>query len=121
MNMHLMPPHGGDDEITRELRALYAPPADAAYWEGLEARILRRLREPALEWWTVLSGWARLGAAAAVIAALAAGLLAARARTEQSQVAWQTLIDQPTVVSLEFDDPGASAGQESPRLDNLPY
>ncbi|HEX5830574.1 MAG TPA: hypothetical protein VFY16_06310 [Gemmatimonadaceae bacterium] len=120
MSMQLMPPNGGDDDITRELRALYAPPADVAYWDGLEARILRHLREPALEWWTVLNGWARLGAAAAVIAALAAGLLAARARTEQSQVAWQSLVDEPTVVSLELDSRG-SAEPGPPRLDNLPY
>ena len=53
-------PSGPDDEITRLLRAHYAPPADAGYWEWLEAKVMRRVREQGgTEWWDVLSGWGR--------------------------------------------------------------
>ena len=36
-------PEGRDDELTRALRGLQAPPGGEAFWEGLERRILARV------------------------------------------------------------------------------
>src|ERR671936_812893 len=40
------PTSGGapDERATRLLRALVAPPADGSYWDGLEARVMARVR-----------------------------------------------------------------------------
>ena len=32
--------NGGDADITKTLREIYAPPTESAYWDGLESRIL---------------------------------------------------------------------------------
>ena len=66
--------------MTLQLRSLLRPPADAAYWDGLEERIMDRVRadgasgvaEPdrdaaALQrlvgWWEPFAQWTRVGAA----------------------------------------------------------
>ena len=69
-------PTGGDGELTPALRELYRPPADEAYWAGLEGRILARAGVEAgtpAAWWQVMSGWNRLGLVAAGLVALLAG------------------------------------------------
>lgn len=78
-------PDGRDDDLTRELRSIYAAPQAAAYWRGLEARILAGLpaeRGMSDVWWSPLARWARPGAAVA-----AAGLLVAAAALWQAREA----------------------------------
>ena len=115
-------PSGPDDEITRLLRAHYAPPADAGYWEWLEAKVMRRVREQgSTEWWDVLSGWGRAGLAAAAVAAVVVGALTLRARDEERHVAYEAVLSQPEVVTLQVrpEEP-VTEGAESVRFD-LPY
>jgi hypothetical protein len=72
-----------DPAVTLQLRSLLRPPADAAYWDGLEARIMERiLAEGALAsrgtvsgsfaaisgWWDPFAQWTRLGALVAAAA-----------------------------------------------------
>ena len=70
-------PDGRDDELTRALRVLHAPPGGEAFWESLERRILARIivTEDDL-WWRQLARWRRglalAGAAAIIVAAMAA-------------------------------------------------
>ena len=63
---HRIGPEGRDDDVTRELRRLYAAPADDAYWQGLQERILASLTgRPAATadgWWVALERWSRVGA-----------------------------------------------------------
>ncbi|MEP7086994.1 MAG: hypothetical protein ABI884_06645 [Gemmatimonadota bacterium] len=70
-------PDGRDDELTRALRVLHAPPGGEAFWEMLERRILARVASSEDDqWWRQLARWRRglalAGAAAVIVAALAA-------------------------------------------------
>jgi anti-sigma-K factor RskA len=70
-------PEGRDDELTRALRALHTPPGGEAFWELLERRVLARVASSEEDqWWRQLPRWrsglAIAGAAAIVIAAMAA-------------------------------------------------
>ena len=75
-----------DPALTLQLRSLLRPPADAAYWEELEARILAQVNADTLKtkttstgsfgvimgWWEPFAQWTRVGgmvAAAAVVLA----------------------------------------------------
>jgi hypothetical protein len=64
---------GADPALTTALASLYAAPAETTYWQGLEGRIMARLRqvEAPLEWWRVLAEWR----VARVAGLVAAGLL----------------------------------------------
>jgi hypothetical protein len=92
-----------DDDLTRELRSIYAAPADQAWWAGLEQRINARLDAAiaADEWWTVPDRWLRTGLIAAGIAVIVAGAMIMRSQTQVSRMAYETVVD-PTTVDL-FD------------------
>jgi hypothetical protein len=89
----------------RALRSMYAPPAGDDYWDGLEARVLARVRGARLaapdDWTAVLASWGRVGVAAAAAAALVAGvaLAEARRRTDaQNARAVAVLVNEPAAV-----------------------
>jgi len=78
-----------DPAVTLHLRSLLRPPADAAYWDGLETRIMERIvadGAPTLRttgglaaigaWWEPFAQWRRMGGlvAAAALALTAWGL-----------------------------------------------
>lgn len=93
-------PTGGDGEVTPALRDLYRAPADEAYWDGLESRILARVALPGtageplpIAWWQVMGGWSRLGLAAAGIAALLAGAAAIREREADLQDQYEMVLE----------------------------
>ena len=70
-------PEGRDDELTRALRGMQAPPGGEAFWERLERRILARVAGSEDDmWWRQLARWrsglAIAGAAAILIAAVVA-------------------------------------------------
>ncbi len=81
-----------DPAVTLQLRSLLRPPADAAYWDGLETRIMERVvadGAPALRttggfaaigaWWEPYAQWTRVG-----------GLVAAAALALTVWGLWQT-------------------------------
>src|SRR5690606_1130100 len=65
------------------------------------------------EWWLVLSRWARVGAAAAVVVAILAGALLLQFEGRDSRVAYEQVLSQPAAYSLDMtthapsDDPDA--------------
>ena len=87
-----------DDPLTQELRAIYAPPADAAYWCFLERRIMDRLSlADGDSWWAVSGTWLRAGLMAAGIAVIVAGTLLLRTQTQMARAEYETVIDPATI------------------------
>ncbi|MCX5767694.1 MAG: hypothetical protein NTZ43_10780 [Gemmatimonadetes bacterium] len=87
-----------DDPLTQELRAIYAPPADAAYWSFLERRIMDRLSlADGDSWWAVSGTWLRAGLMAAGIAVIVAGTLLLRTQTQMARAEYETVIDPATI------------------------
>ena len=96
MTIEHTPPEWEDQDVTRGLRSLYAPPADASYWHALEARIMSRVAGAvSTEWWSFYGRWTRLGLAAAGIAAIVSGALIAHARDVQTRIAYEAIFEQP--------------------------
>jgi hypothetical protein len=92
-------PDGQDDEATGALRAAYAAPADAAYWEGLHRRIVDYVIAAEGGWWTGLRAWRPLGFAAAAVALLAIGLGARDTRDAEARAAYEAVLDDTTPTS----------------------
>lgn len=84
--------HGNDDEIERELRAIYAAPADESYWTGLEARIMSRVADLDLGWWGELDRWARPALIAAAMLLMAASVAMFRARQAETALAYENIL-----------------------------
>jgi hypothetical protein len=99
-----------DDDLTRELRAIYAAPTDASYWGALERRIIAHIagdgagRQADL-WWSVPEKWLRIGLLAAGFALIVAGSLLLRTQAQASRMAYDTIveptIDAPTLAVRE--------------------
>lgn len=97
-------PEGRDDDLTRGLRELYAPPADEAYWHALAQRIMVRIgRDGEQEgWWQPLAAWVRFGVAAAGFAITAAGVLMTQRQQTQTRIAYKTVIETPRTIPLQI-------------------
>jgi hypothetical protein len=94
-------PDGGDDEVTRGLRQLYAAPEGDTYWRGLEARILTRLTSaPSITWWDELDRWMRPALAAAAVVLLAAGVAMVRAYQVEQESTYEAMLT-PTSLPVE--------------------
>lgn len=94
---------GADDEVARGLRALYAAPADEAYWRSLEARILSRLTEtvtPAIGWWDELDRWMRPALVAAALVLLATGVAVLRSYQLRQETVYEAMLT-PTALPVE--------------------
>ncbi|HLA90637.1 MAG TPA: hypothetical protein VJL28_09415 [Gemmatimonadaceae bacterium] len=95
-----------DDDLTRELAALYAPPADLAYWTALEDRIFARLDVFDGEWWSVPDRWLRVGLVAAAIALLVAGSVLLRQATHSTaaarMAAYESAVDSAASDAFEI-------------------
>ena len=87
----------GDDELTGAMRGLYAAPAGHAYWNELESRIMARVAEVELGWWTELERWVRPALAAAAVLLLAAGAAMFHARQMESEIAVDNMLGSPSV------------------------
>ena len=105
-------PHDdGGDPMRALLRAHYAAPADPAYWAGLEARVLARVRQGAdatPEWWQLLGRWARAGAAAAAVTAAAAAAALFQLRAADARAAFEAVVETTpaiTAVARTADTP----------------
>jgi len=107
---------GGDAEVTRVLRELYAAPAGGAYWDGLEASIMRRLSgdAPATRGpLDLLAGWSRVGLVAAGLSAILAGAAAMRDHEVENREAVQAvLIDSSPVLAIQTS-PGSGTARDA--------
>jgi hypothetical protein len=86
-----------DDEVVRGLRSLYAAPAGDAYWNELEARIMARVADVELGWWTELERWVRPALVAAAVLLLAAGTAIVHARQSEADMAAENMLSAPAV------------------------
>jgi hypothetical protein len=89
----------GDAKITEMLRDIYAPPAEGAYWDGLETRIMSYIKthEGAasipVNWWSDLASWAGPGLAAAALLFVAAGLMWSRQKDEELRTTYEAVTE----------------------------
>jgi len=86
----------GDAKITALLRDVYAPPAEGAYWDGLETRIMSYIKSHEVasipvNWWSDLASWAGPGLAAAALLFVAAGLMWSRQKDEELQTTYEAV------------------------------
>ena len=92
---------GDDPALTALLRSTYAAPTDAAYWSGLEQRVLTRVRESGpVAWWAVLSEWRAAGMVAAAAAVFLVGATAIR---EQQYKAMERVRAAMAIEANPFD------------------
>jgi hypothetical protein len=89
----------GDAELTGILRAAYAPPAEGAYWDALEGRIMSHIAENRprtgipVNWWSDLANWAAPGLAAAALLFVAAGMLWSRQNDEDLRTGYEAVTE----------------------------
>jgi len=90
----------GDAKITELLRDAYAPPAEGAYWDALEGRIMAYIAEHRaavvripVNWWSDLAGWAAPGLAAAALLFAAAGVLWSRQNDEELRIGYEAVTE----------------------------
>ena len=88
----------GDAKITELLRGVYAPPAEGAYWDALEGRIMSYIRAHRaavipVNWWTDLASWAAPGMAAAALLFVAAGLMWSRQKDEELRTGYEAVTE----------------------------
>jgi hypothetical protein len=100
----------GDDDVTRGLRGLYAAPAGHAYWNELESRIMARVAEVELGWWTELDRWLKPALVAAAVLIVTAGVAMFRAQQEDTNAAYDELFSPTPVPGAPVE---ASAVQRS--------
>ncbi len=120
-----------DPAVTLQLRSLLRPPADAAYWDGLESRIMDRVLADGATtkrtgvsgsfgaiggWWEPFAQWRKLGGlvAAAAIALTAWGLW--HTSSSDDRLAYEAAVEA-------FSTPLDSAGHplsDSPREKTVP-
>jgi hypothetical protein len=86
----------GDAKITAMLRDVYAPPAEGAYWDGLETRIMSYIKSHEVasipvNWWSDLASWAGPGLAAAALVFVAAGLMWSRQKDEELRTTYEAV------------------------------
>jgi len=86
-----------EDDVVRGLRSLYAAPAGDSYWNELESRIMARVADVELGWWTELDRWARPAMAAAAVLLLAAGAAMFRAHQVEGDMAVDNMLSSPSV------------------------
>ena len=88
----------GDDDVTRGLRGLYAAPAGHAYWNELESRVMARVAEVELGWWTELDRWLRPALVAAAVLIVTAGVAMFQAQKAETESAYDELF-APTPIA----------------------
>jgi hypothetical protein len=86
-----------DDEVVSGLRALYAAPSGDAYWNELESRIMARVSDVELGWWTELDRWVRPALVAAAVLLLTAGAAMFRAHQTEADIAADNMLSSPAV------------------------
>jgi hypothetical protein len=98
-----------DAALTEILRETYAAPAEGAYWNELESRVMSYIAEhrPStvipVNWWSDLAGWAAPGLAAAALLFVAAGMLWSRQNDEDLSTTYEAVTEPVTTDIL----PGA--------------
>ena len=121
-----------DPAVTLQLRSLLRPPADAAYWDGLEARIMDQIvadgssttRSAVVTggfatiggWWEPFAQWTKLGGAVAAAALVLTAWGLWRTSNRDDRLAYEAAVEA-------FSTPVDSAGRpisDAPREKTVP-
>jgi hypothetical protein len=94
----LRPDDEGDAKLAELLRDVYAPPAEGAYWDGFEARIMANIAQHRsslipVNWWSDLASWMAPGMAAAALLFVAAGMLWSRQKDEELRTTYEAVTE----------------------------
>ena len=114
------PDQSPDHEVVDALQPLLAPPMDnAAYWDGLQRRIMARIASvgtPA-SWWSISPTMARAGLIAAGLALLILGALVQQTREIEARMAVQSVTETELEVARilpGIDEPVVRASARGP-------
>jgi hypothetical protein len=102
----------GDDEMTRGLRGLYAAPAGHAYWNELESRIMARVAEVELGWWTELDRWLRPALVAAAVLVVTAGVAMYQSHQSRAAEDFEALFEPTPVAGAPVEATARPVDQE---------
>jgi hypothetical protein len=88
----------GDAKLTEMLRGVYAPPAEGAYWDGLETRIMSYVKTHGktvipVNWWSDLASWAGPGLAAAALLFIVAGAVWSRQKDDDLRATYEAMTE----------------------------
>ncbi len=88
----------GDAKLREMLRAAYATPAEGAYWDSLETRIMSYIKAHRqavipVNWWSDLASWAGPGLAAAALVFIAAGAVLSRQKDEDLRASYEAVTE----------------------------
>lgn len=111
----------GDDEITRGMRGLYAAPAGHGYWNELESRIMARVAEVELGWWTELDRWLKPALVAAAVLVMAAGVAMFRAHQSDTDSAYEELFAPTPVAGAPVEAAAVQRPPQEPRDNTLRF
>jgi hypothetical protein len=111
----------GDDEITRGMRGLYAAPAGHAYWNELESRIMARVAEVELGWWTELDRWLKPALVAAAVLVMAAGVAMFRAHQSDTNSAYEELFTPTPIAGAPVEAAAVQRPPQEPRDNTLRF
>ena len=111
----------GDDEITRGMRGLYAAPAGHAYWNELESRIMARVAEVELGWWTELDRWLKPALIAAAVLMMGAGVAMFRAHQSETNSAYEELFTPTPVAGAPVEAAAVQRPPQEPRDNTLRF
>src|SRR3954471_16936954 len=105
----------GDDELTGAMRGLYAAPAGHAYWNELESRVMARVGEVELGWWTELDRWLRPALVAAAVLVVRAGVAVVRGHQPQTEWAEEELFQPPPLAGAPVEGSAVQKSTPDPR------
>src|SRR3954465_3058514 len=104
-----------DDDLTSAMRGLYAAPAGHAYWNELESRVMARVAEVELGWWTELDRWLRPALVAAAVLVISAGVAMFRAQQSERDPADGGRFGRPPVAGAPVEASAVQKADPSPR------
>lgn len=86
-----------DDDLTAELRAIVAPPAEASYWDALEQRILAHIERGREQrrWWALSERAYQFGLLAAGVTLIVATSILLREQALERRMAYESVIGTP--------------------------
>ena len=111
----------GDDELTGALRGLYAAPAGHAYWNELESRVMARVAEVELGWWTELDRWLKPALAAAAVLVITAGVAMFQAQKSETESAYEELFAPTPVPGAPVEASAVQRAASEPRDNALRF
>ena len=111
----------GEDELTGAMRGLYAAPAGHAYWNELESRIMARVAEVELGWWTELDRWLKPALVAAAVLVVTAGVAMFNAQRAETEAAYDELFNPTPIPGAPVEASAVQRSTPEPRDNALRF